>query len=154
MAVLVPNSNPTVPCLGSTKRLVRDDLVVNVRKFLSQISQTIQQIEGEIKLELPDIPNLGTGTISRDARTLERLEYSATNWAHSIQSVVDSCLQRERVGSGPLAEVDYWKERSGVLSSMWEQIKLPQVPIYSTRISIVPVAIMYIHSSIQLEVLD
>ena len=107
--------------------MVRDDLVVNVRKFLSQISQTIQQVEGEIKLELPDIPNLGTGTIPRDTRTLELVERCVGNWTHSIQSVVSTCREKERGGPGPLCEIDYWKERNGIISSMWEQIKLTQV---------------------------
>ena len=110
--------------------MVRDDLVVNVRKFLSQINQTIQQVEGEIKLQLPDIPNLANGPLPRDSTTIERVDKCVVSWTESIQSVVSTCMEKDRNGSGPLGEIEYWKERNGIISSMWEQIKLPQVEFW------------------------
>ena len=107
--------------------MVRDDLVMNVRKFLSQINHTIQQVEGEIKLQLPDIPNMGNGPLQRDSHTIERVERCVVSWTESIQSVMTTCKEKDRTGSGPLGEIEYWKERNGIISSMWEQIKLSQV---------------------------
>ena len=30
-------------------------------------------------------------------------------------------------GNGPLAEIDYWRERNAALSALFEQLKLPKV---------------------------
>ena len=100
---------------------------MNVRKFLSQINSTIQQVEGEVKLQLPDIPNMGNGPLPRDSSTIERVDKCVVGWTESIQSVVATCKEKDRNGCGPLGEIEYWKERNGIISSMWEQIKLSQV---------------------------
>ena len=36
-------------------------------------------------------------------------------------------LQKQPQGNGPLAEIDFWKERSSNLSSLYEQLKSPAV---------------------------
>ena len=35
--------------------MLRDEFLINMQKFASSISRTIQQIEGEVKLECPDL---------------------------------------------------------------------------------------------------
>ena len=43
---------------SSAKSMLRDEFLINMQKFASSISRTIQQIEGEVKLECPDLPDL------------------------------------------------------------------------------------------------
>ena len=38
--------------------VLRDEFLINMQKFASSITRTIQQIEGEVKLECPDIPDM------------------------------------------------------------------------------------------------
>ena len=40
------------------RNVLRDEFLINMQKFASSISRTIQQIEGEVKLECPDIPEM------------------------------------------------------------------------------------------------
>ena len=40
---------------SSAKSMLRDEFLINMQKFASSISRTIQQIEGEVKLECPDL---------------------------------------------------------------------------------------------------
>ena len=40
---------------SSQKAMLRDEFLINMSKFASSISRTIQQIEGEVKLECPDL---------------------------------------------------------------------------------------------------
>ena len=35
--------------------------------------------------------------------------------------------QQTPQGNGPLAEIDYWRERNAALSALFEQLKLPKV---------------------------
>lgn len=47
------------------------------------------------------------------------------------RQVLASVLQRESqkhpTGKGPLAEIEFWRERNAVMSSLYEQLNLPQV---------------------------
>ena len=53
--------------------MVRDELMVNLRKFHSAVERTIQQIEGEVRLVLPDIGDVeGTAEGHADTRTHKR----------------------------------------------------------------------------------
>ncbi len=38
-----------------------------------------------------------------------------------------SCCLQTPQGNGPLAEIDYWRERNAALSALFEQLKLPKV---------------------------
>jgi dynein heavy chain len=40
---------------SSSKAMLRDEFLINMSKFASSISRTIQQIEGEVKLECPEL---------------------------------------------------------------------------------------------------
>ena len=40
---------------SSQKAMLRDEFLINMSKFASSISRTIQQIEGEVKLECPEL---------------------------------------------------------------------------------------------------
>ena len=43
------------------------------------------------------------------------------------QIVLDQQLKRKPQGKGPLAEIDFWRDRNGCLGSLVEQLKLPKV---------------------------
>ncbi len=61
------------------------------------------------------------------------------------RQVLASVLQRESqkhpTGKGPLAEIEFWRERNAVMSSLYEQLNLPQVgplvqPVHQMGLSI------------------
>ncbi len=95
---------------------------------LSQVQRTIQQIEGEVKLVIPDLPLPDDpATAARDASLTAQLEAAMEGWASVLSSTIDEQLRKQPQGNGPLAEIDYWKERNSVLSALYEQLKLPPV---------------------------
>ncbi|NWH46057.1 DYH10 protein, partial [Fregata magnificens] len=108
---------------------MRNEMQMNRRKFLSVTQQTIQQTEGEyIKLEMPTINLDGEVTVLATVpEVVEALERYAMTWPKLISTALEEQLKKVPQDSGPLAEVDLWRERNDTLSALTEQTKLPDV---------------------------
>ena len=93
-----------------------------------QVSHVLQQVEGEIKLKVPDI-DLGEDPVSvaSEAPVVAQLEKTMEEWSQILSFVVETQLNKTPGADGPLAEVDFWRERNSVLGMFYEQLKLPQV---------------------------
>ncbi|XP_069922194.1 dynein axonemal heavy chain 10 isoform X1 [Oryctolagus cuniculus] len=109
-------------------QLIRDEFLMNVQKFANSIQRTMQQLEGEIKLEMPTISVEGeVSELAADPETLEALEQCVINWLNQISTALESQLKKTPQGNGPLAEIEFWRERNATLSALHEQTKLPVV---------------------------
>uniref|UniRef100_A0A670KCY6 Dynein axonemal heavy chain 10 n=1 Tax=Podarcis muralis TaxID=64176 RepID=A0A670KCY6_PODMU len=107
---------------------LRNEFLMNMQKFLSHIQRTIQQIEGEIKLEMPTISLDGdVNDLANDRDVVDTLEALAANWLMLISSADEELLKKVPQGNGPLAEIDLWRERNATLSALTQQLKLPLV---------------------------
>lgn len=108
--------------------VIRDEFLMNVRKFSSQVAHTIRQVEGEIKLDVPDADVGPSVTVAaKDKKLVAQLEIALENWEKAISSAVEQQLKYQPQGKGPLAEVDFWRERSSALSALSEQLQLPTI---------------------------
>ncbi|XP_015274779.1 PREDICTED: dynein heavy chain 10, axonemal [Gekko japonicus] len=109
-------------------QILRNEFLMNMQKFLDHIQRTIQQIEGEIKLDMPTILLDGdVNDLAADQEVVEILDQLATNWLILISSADEELQRKAPQGNGPLAEIDLWRERNATLSALTEQIKLPVV---------------------------
>nr|XP_038946048.1 dynein axonemal heavy chain 10 isoform X3 [Rattus norvegicus] len=109
-------------------QLIRDEFLMNLQKFANNIQRTMQQLEGEIKLEMPSISVEGeVSELVADPELVETLEQCVINWLGQISYAVDSQLKKKPQGNGPLAEIEFWRERNATLSALYEQTKLPFV---------------------------
>ncbi|XP_051888343.1 dynein axonemal heavy chain 10 [Pristis pectinata] len=109
-------------------QFVRDEFLITVLKFANQVQRTIQQVEGEIKLEMPPIDlDADLDQFALDPIIREMLEQNIMNWQVQITVALEEQLTRIPQGNGPLAEIDFWRERNATLSALSEQLKLPVV---------------------------
>ena len=112
------------------KLFIRDDFLINLQKFGTQINRTVKQIEGDIKLDIPptawDLTEPAK-TYARDRYLIFKLEDTLHSWQRTISSAVEQVLRRTPQGNGPMAEIDFWRERNATLSALFEQFKLPAV---------------------------
>uniref|UniRef100_A0A2C9JWZ0 AAA+ ATPase domain-containing protein n=1 Tax=Biomphalaria glabrata TaxID=6526 RepID=A0A2C9JWZ0_BIOGL len=113
---------------SKSKALLRDEFVINMQKFASAITRTLQQIEGEVRLDVPeiDIPDNLDEALKNES-ILEFIHEKCLDWQKQIQSALENLQHRQRQGNGPLAEIDYWRERNAALSALTEQLKIPKV---------------------------
>ncbi|ELU10552.1 hypothetical protein CAPTEDRAFT_221643 [Capitella teleta] len=110
------------------KSMLRDEFLINMQKFASSITHTIQQIEGEVRLELPDIElseNIEENL--KRPELIEVVEQTCRNWYHQLSAAVEAQQNKTPQYNGPLAEIDYWRERNAAFSALYEQLKLPRV---------------------------
>ncbi|XP_036352277.2 dynein axonemal heavy chain 10 [Ochotona princeps] len=109
-------------------QLIRDEFLMNIQKFASSIQRTMQQLEGEIKLEMPNVSVEGEVLdLAADPESLELLEQCVINWLSQISTALESQLKKTPQGNGPLAEIEFWRERNATLSALHEQTRLPVV---------------------------
>ncbi|XP_054568736.1 dynein axonemal heavy chain 10 [Eptesicus fuscus] len=109
-------------------QLIRDEFLMNIQKFANNIQRTVQQLEGEIKLEMPSISVEGeVSALAADPEIVETLEQCVINWLGQISVAVEGQLRKTPQGHGPLAEIEFWRERNATLSALHEQTKLPVV---------------------------
>ena len=104
------------------------ELLGNMQKFHSQVTQALQQLTGDVTLQVPDLPlDMDTDRAAADVDTVQQLEQYMAEWSQVLASVMQRESQKHPVGKGPLAEIEFWRERNAVLSSLYEQLNLPQV---------------------------
>uniref|UniRef100_A0A8C9QJ13 Dynein axonemal heavy chain 10 n=1 Tax=Spermophilus dauricus TaxID=99837 RepID=A0A8C9QJ13_SPEDA len=119
---------PGEPVEYHSVQLIRDEFLMNLQKFANSIQRTMQQLEGEIKLEMPSISLEGeVSNLAADPDTVETLEQCVINWLNQISAAVEGQLKKTPQGNGPLAEIEFWRERNATLSALYEQTKLPTV---------------------------
>ncbi|XP_064322361.1 dynein axonemal heavy chain 10 [Phalacrocorax carbo] len=108
--------------------LIRNEIQMSRQKFLSVTQQTMQQTEGDIKLEMPTINLDGeVAVLATIPEVVEALESCAMTWWKLISTALEEQLKKVPEGNGPLAEVDFWRESNDTLSALTEQTKLPDV---------------------------
>ncbi|KAK3924935.1 Dynein heavy chain 10, axonemal [Frankliniella fusca] len=110
----------------------KQELLSDINSFISSVDWTIEHLEGNMMLHIPDIPSLFVQgatpeTLAEDPTLVAELEGIVTSWERHIDSVIDTYIAKKPVGEGPLAEFEYWQERDAGLSSLVEQFKAPAV---------------------------
>nr|KAJ3423035.1 Dynein heavy chain 10, axonemal [Polyrhizophydium stewartii] len=118
--------------LGSTKyEDIKSELLVTMQRFTSQIAHTVQQVAGETRLKIPEeLAELNTMDVmsaAMDAPIVHTLETLAEEWVETVSGALGKEIKKVPVGNGPLAEIEFWRDRSASLSTLYEQLNLPIV---------------------------
>ncbi|XP_071945421.1 dynein axonemal heavy chain 10-like [Antedon mediterranea] len=110
------------------RALLRDEFLINMQKFATHISRTIQQIDGEVRLDIPDLPIEGDANeLVKNDDLVAQVQNTAVKWNKQISAALEVQQKKTPQGNGPLAEIDFWRERNAGLSALSEQLKLGPV---------------------------
>ncbi len=71
--------------------------------------------------------NVASCRVVQDEDTLPALELAMSEWTAALASAMQAESEKQPVGSGPLAEIEFWRKRNAVLSGLYEQLNLPAV---------------------------
>ena len=107
-----------------------DDFAAGLRRFAMHMRRTIQQVEGEIKLRAPpaDLATLqDTQTCLANKELMVQLERCCEAWQRTVVESMQQLQTKAHNGPGPLAEIEYWIERSSMLTALLEQLQQPVV---------------------------
>lgn len=119
---------PVVLGNSSWPETVRSDFTAQLHKFMANLTETVYGVRGKTILYIPQ-EDLGDAKLAAKQKDLvQRLESTIIHWTRQIKEVVnqqDSNNTSEP--SGPLSEVEFWRERSVDLSGIRSQLDDPSV---------------------------
>ncbi|UJR10037.1 hypothetical protein I4U23_014260 [Adineta vaga] len=104
----------------------RDQLRLSLNRFCLQIQSTLRQIQGEFTLIIPT-KNLFLNGEETEEEYIESLEYLLYDWEAILHEEMNSELNKRAIESTPLAEIEFWHERSIRITSILEQMKRDDV---------------------------
>lgn len=110
---------------------LKQELLVTMQKFSSHVSHTVQQVAGETRLKIPDelaeIDTVEEQLVLKDSKKLSKLDKLAEEWIETIQRALLKETIKTPNGNGPLQEIEFWRDKSSSLSTLFEQLNLPIV---------------------------
>jgi dynein heavy chain, axonemal len=109
------------------RSLIQAELANSLSKFASQVKHAVQQIAGEVHLQMPTTMIEDESSASHDPMIIEDLETCISSWTQQIQGILEQERSKEPTGKGPLVVIEYWRSRSASLSTIYEQLHLPDM---------------------------
>ena len=110
------------------KAMLRDEFLISMQKFASSINRTIQQIEGEVRLEVPELElSDNVEEVVANTELMDQIREICSEWTKQVRNALEVQIKKVPQGKGPLAEIDFWRERNAALSALVEQLKIPTV---------------------------
>ncbi|GMH67856.1 hypothetical protein TrLO_g3024 [Triparma laevis f. longispina] len=117
----------STPSSNTQQTATANEFKQNVQKFSSQISHAIQQVKGDVHLNIPDITITDPEAITEEYDIVSKLEAAMEDWSKLVANVVEQESSKRTKGKGPLAEIEFWRQRNAALSSLYEQINMEKV---------------------------
>ena len=99
----------------------------NVAWFESVLSHAMKQVKGDVLLSVPNIDIEDAKAASEDYDCVNQLEVAMESWSKLVATVVEAENSKRPKTKGPLAEIEFWRQRNAALSALYEQINMPNV---------------------------
>lgn len=103
----------------------KNELAITMQKFASQINHTIQQVAGEVRLKVPVIQTDDPVKAAKDTVLIRQLTQASQVWVQIMVTTITKELSKTPIGNGPLAEIEFWRDRNASLSIIYEQVNHP-----------------------------
>ena len=88
-------------------------------KFGSQVTHAVQQLCGDITLNVPNVAIESVEKALDDYEVVNALEAAMLEWTEVLRAAVERETEKTPQGRGPLAEIDYWRERGAALTGLF-----------------------------------
>lgn len=123
------HGNEEEQAVSRSLQALKSEFRSSMQKFSTQLADTIQRVHGEVSLHIPDVEIDDPDAVAREGKRdiLDKLETALEDWILTISSTLKTETSRTVDGKGPLAEIEFWRRRHAVLSTLYEQINLPIV---------------------------
>jgi dynein heavy chain len=129
---------------GSASGHLHNEFKGNLQRIVAQVEQTIIQVQVENQLDIPaiDLADKPPRQYVEDFTVMQQLEFALESWTGAIQTVVEEELSKVPRNRGPLAEIEFWRQRAAALSVPYEQINMATVQAMLEILSIAEVPLM------------
>ncbi|XP_078467787.1 dynein axonemal heavy chain 10-like [Lampetra planeri] len=109
--------------IASNPQPMRDAFLLGLHTFVDFVHRANQQLAGNITLMIPE----NWRALLRDSANLDMVQKCLTDWQIQAMRTIEVELEKIPQDKGPLAEIEFWRERRTVLEALAEQLKLPAV---------------------------
>ena len=90
----------------------------NVVWFESVLSHAMKQVKGDVLLSVPNIDIEDAKAASEDYDVVNQLEVAMESWSKLVATVVEAENSKRPKTKGPLAEIEFWRQRNAALSAL------------------------------------
>ncbi|OAE19678.1 hypothetical protein AXG93_1847s1410 [Marchantia polymorpha subsp. ruderalis] len=101
---------------------VGNELLSNMQRFLSQVSIAQQHLLGDAQLVIPSLPADCLEKTDIDYELILQLESLLADWIPAVIHAIETEAVKIPAGQSPLAETQFWRDRTNALSSLYEQL--------------------------------
>ncbi|VDN10327.1 unnamed protein product [Dibothriocephalus latus] len=110
---------------GTEMQRLRDEFGVNLHKFQSVLMETSSALKGVFNLPMPDfeLPTMQQVLDGLDRDLYEKFALLINSWDQVISDVLTKLDEPRPVTVGPLEEIDYWRYRGKILTSVNESLR-------------------------------
>lgn len=126
---------------GGWPESARRDFLSTTHRFMATLTEAVHQFAGRTVLYIPRGEGLAgrpPGEAARDKVLMQRLETTIIHWTRQVRSVLHKAEQLDAValsmpggaagsGSGPLAEIAFWRQRAEDLGGLNAQLASREV---------------------------
>ena len=112
---------------GGAPQLADPEVLSSIQKFTSQVQNVLQQLGGSVHLNIPAFSPEQLAQAAEDYDMLSKLETTVLEWTQALASTIRLEAEKTPAGQGPLAEIDFWRERNATLSALFEQLNVDAV---------------------------
>ncbi|XP_069805044.1 dynein axonemal heavy chain 2 isoform X1 [Dendropsophus ebraccatus] len=114
---------------GSWPESIRNDFLAHLHRFLAALTDTRYKLQGHTVLYIPiEAMHLQAEEAVNDKELVQRLETAMVHWTRQIKEVLSAQEAVEvRESSGPLEEIEFWRDRCDDLSGISTQLDQPGV---------------------------
>ncbi|ESP04959.1 hypothetical protein LOTGIDRAFT_184938 [Lottia gigantea] len=108
---------------------IKNDFSAQLHKFLASLTDTRWKLESKTVLYIPtEGMKLPVESAAKNKELVQRLETAMIHWARQIKEVLNSQDAFEMSeNSGPLEEIEFWKNRCTDLSGISNQLDKPGI---------------------------
>ncbi|XP_046574741.1 LOW QUALITY PROTEIN: dynein axonemal heavy chain 2-like [Haliotis rubra] len=108
---------------------IKNDFSAQLHKFLANLTDTRWKLEGKTVLYIPtEGMRIPPDVAAKNKELVQRLETAMIHWARQIKEVLSTQDAFEMAeNSGPLEEIEFWKNRCADLSGISSQLDKPGV---------------------------
>lgn len=105
-----------------------DEFPLKYHKFLQVVSESRDLLRSGNEFKVPPADLEGDEhIIIQNEKVSNLIESTVVQWGYKIREIIDELKAKSTQGEGPLAEVEYWRDRATSLGRLVEEVAQPHI---------------------------
>jgi dynein heavy chain len=121
---------------------VQAEFMSTCQRFIQQVSEAFHQVQGKLELHIPNVQIGNIEEAGEDYELTNELENALAGWTTAISNLVESETVKIPRNSGPLAEIEFWRERSAAMCMIYEKMNMPDVQLMLKVLEVIDAPMM------------